>query len=150
MLVISRAVVFARDRDRYIDGLTAYREGEFDRWIETFATDATQATDLATSYLDEVAQLIERWRAMLRAASNPRADAAAWAIIDLLPAHPVITAAIAGAVTGRARAAVHSALDQLAVADVLTPVAGGERNRSWEATGLLDLIAELGAGELPR
>jgi Fic family protein len=82
------SVVFARGRDRSIDGLTAYREGEVDRWIETFATAAIQATDLAASYLDEVAQRTERWRDMLRVASDPRADAAAWAIIDLLPAHP--------------------------------------------------------------
>ena len=143
------SVVFARDRDRYIGGLTAYRDGEVDRWIETFATAAIQATDLATSYLDEVAQLTERWRAMLRAASNPRADAAAWTIIDLLPAHPVITAAIAGAVTGRAKASIHNALEQLANAGVLAPVAGGRRNRSWEATGLLDLIADLESGERP-
>ena len=106
------SVVFARDRDRYIDGLSAYRNGEVDRWIETFATAAIQATDLATSYLDEVAQLTERWREMLRAASDPRADAAAWAIIE--------------------------------------PVAGGQRNRSWEADGLLELIADLEAGQLPR
>jgi hypothetical protein len=62
---------------------------------------------------------------MLRAASDPRADAAAWAIIDLLPARPVITAAIAGAVTGRAKAAVHNALAQLADAGVLEAIAGG-------------------------
>ena len=86
---------------------------------------------------------------MLRAASDPRADAAAWAIIDLLPAHPVITAAIAGAVTGRAKAAIHNALDQLAEAGVLEPVAGGRRNRSWEAAGLLELIADLETGVLP-
>ncbi len=68
----------------------------------------------------------------------------------MLPAHSVITAASAGAVTGRAKAAVHDALDQLATADVLAPVAGGKRNRSREASGLLDLIAELEADEPPR
>lgn len=73
----------------------------------------------------EVAKLTERWRDMLRATSDPRAHAAAWTIIDLLPAHPVITAAIAGAVTGRAKAAVHNVLDQLVDAGVLEPVAGG-------------------------
>ena len=87
---------------------------------------------------------------MLRAASNPRADAAAWTIIDLLPAHPVITAAIAGAVTGRAQVAIHNALEQLADAGALVQIAGGRRNRSWEATGLLDHVADLEAGELPR
>lgn len=144
------SVVFARDRDRYIDGLTAYRVGDVDGWIEAFATAAIRASDLASAYLHAVAELASRWRAMLRASSAPRADAAAWAIIDVLPAHPVITSAVASAVTGRAKAAVHKALDQLAEAAILAPVTGGKRNRSWEAAGLLDLIADLEAGELPR
>lgn len=143
------SVVFAHDRDRYIAGLTAYRDGDIDGWVEMFATAAIRASDLAASYLDAVAQRTEQWREMLRMSHAPRADAAAWAIIDVLPAHPVITAAIAGAVTGRAKAAVHNALDQLADAGVLAPVSGGRRNRSWEATGLLDLIANLEAGEPP-
>lgn len=144
------SVVFARDHDRYIDGLTAYREGDVDHWLETFATAAIRASDLATGYLHAVAELTERWRAMLRASSDPRADAAAWALIEVLPAHPVITAAIAGAATGRAKAAVHNGLAQLAEAGVLVPVAGGQRNRSWEAAGLLPLIADLEDGEMPR
>jgi len=143
------SVVFARDRARYIDGLTAYRDGDVDGWVEAFAIATIRGADLASAYLDEVAGLTERWRSMLRETSNPRADAAAWAIIEVLPAHPVITSAIAGAVTGRAKAAVHHALGHLADAGVLTPVAGGQRNRSWEATGLLDLVADLEAGELP-
>jgi hypothetical protein len=101
------------------------------------------------AYLDEVAQLTERWRAMLRAASDPRVDAAAWAIIDMLPARPVVTSAIAGAATGRAKASIDDALEQLADAGVLVPIAGGGRNRSWEVAGLLDRIADLEAGELP-
>ena len=60
------------------------------------------------------------------------------------------TAAVAPAATGRAKAAVHAALDQLSDAGVLVPLSGGQRNRSWEARGLLDLIADLEAGELRR
>lgn len=144
------SVLFARERDAYIDGLTAYRDGAIDSWIERFATAARQAADLAHAYLREVETLRDRWRSMLANAADPRSDAAAWAIIDTLPAHPVITAAVAKAATGRARAAIHAALDQLAEAGVLLPLTGGRRNRSWEAVGLLDLIADLEAGDTPR
>ncbi len=144
------SVLFARDREGYIDGLTAYRDGDIDSWIERFATAARRSADLAHAYLREVDTLRDRWRSMLAEAADPRSDAAAWAIIDTLPAHPVITAAVAKAATGRARASIHAALDQLAEAGVLLPLTGGRRNRSWEAVGLLDLIADLEAGETPR
>jgi Fic family protein len=144
------SVEFARERDRYISGLTDYRNGELDAWVEGFAAATARAADLAAAYLDEVAELKQHWRERLSAGANPRADAAAWAVIEVLPAHPVLTAAVARAATGRAKAAVHAALDQLAAAGVLLPLSGGRRNRSWEAGGLLDLIADLEAGERPR
>jgi Fic family protein len=143
-------VLFARDRDSYIDGLTAYRDGDIDGWIERFATAARRAADLADDYLRAVDGLRQRWRTMLANTANPRSDAAAWAVIDVLPAHPVVTAAVAKAATGRAKAAIHAAIDQLADAGVLLPLTGGRRNRSWEVVGLLDLIADLEAGDVPR
>lgn len=144
------SVVFARDRKAYIDGLTAYRDGSVDTWIEVFATAARRAADLANAYLGAVSALQQRWRTMLASGPDPRSDAAAWAVLDTLPAHPVITSAVAGAATGRAKAAVHNALEQLETAGVLLPLTGGRRNRSWEAVGLLDLIADLEAGAPPR
>jgi hypothetical protein len=78
---------------------------------------------------------------------SPRADAAAWALIDVLPAHPVITGPVAAAATGRAKAAVYQALTELEAAGVIEPLAASKRNRSWEAAGLLDLIASLEAGQ---
>ena len=144
------SVEFARERDRYIAGLTAYRHGEVDAWVEGFAAATARAADLAATYLDEVAALQQHWRAQLSSGSNPRADAAAWAIIEVLPAHPVLTAAVIRAATGRAKAAVHAALGQLADAGVLLELSGGRRNRTWEARGLLDLIADFEAGERRR
>ena len=61
----------------------------------------------------------------------------------------MISAAVATAVTGRAKSRVHEAIDQLVTAGILLPLSDGKRNRWWEAMGLLDLIARLEAGELP-
>jgi hypothetical protein len=44
---------------------------------------------------------------------------------------------------------VNTAVDMLARAGVLHPLSAARRNRSWEADGLLDLVARLEAGELP-
>jgi Fic family protein len=141
------SVLFARDRERYVAGLTAYRHGEVEAWVEQFATAAARAATLARSYVRATGALQGRWRTQLSEHAAPRADAAAWSIIDVLPAHPVITGPVAGAATGRAKAAIYAALEQLEDAGVLHALSGGRRNRSWEAVGLLDLVAQLEEGE---
>ena len=62
----------------------------------------------------------------------------------------MISAPVATAVTGRAKSRVYEAIEQLLGAGVLVPLSEGKRNRWWEASGLLDLIARLEAGDLPR
>jgi Fic family protein len=143
------SVVMARARERYITGLTSFRREEIGAWIEYFAGAAASAAHLARDYLRAVAALITRWRAQLTAAGAPRLDSAAWALIDVLPAHPVISAPVAAAATNRSKAPIYQALKELETAGVLVPLTGHRRNRSWEASGLLELIAGLEAGELP-
>lgn len=146
------SVVFAGAKQRYIVGLTRFR---FDAdgvtaWIEQFATATLRSAQLARAYVSAVGALQAKWRDQVRiSAGTLRADAAAWAIIDLLPAHPLISAPVATAVTERAKSRVYEAIEQLLAAGVLLPLTQGKRNRWWEATGLLDLIARLEAGELP-
>ena len=144
------SVVFAGARDRYIAGLTRYREDGVADWLEHFAAATVRAARLARAYVDAVRTLQERWRDQLRSTERaPRADAAAWAIIDLLPAHPMISAPVAGALTERAKSRVYEAIEQLVGAGVLLPLSAGRRNRWWEAAELLDLIGRLEAGQSP-
>jgi Fic family protein len=146
------SVVFAGAKQRYIVGLTRFR---FDAdgvtaWIEQFAAATLRAAQLARAYVSAVGALQAKWREQVRISAGAlRADAATWAIIDLLPAHPLISAPVATAVTERAKSRVYEAIEQLVAAGVLLPLTQGKRNRWWEATGLLDLVARLEAGELP-
>ena len=142
------SVVFARDKDRYIRGLVAFRENGLDAWLEIFGTAATEAAELAASYIERVQDLQDRWREQLRAGKPPRADAAAWPIIDALPATPYVTVAVAVAITGRTRPAVNDAFEQLEKAGVLVPLSQAARNRAWEPSGLMDLIVGLESGRL--
>ena len=71
-----------------------------------------------------------------------RSDSATWLIIDVLPAHPIISVPVAAEATGRSRPVVGQAVDQLVDAGVLVPLTSGKRNRQWEAVGLLELAAE--------
>ena len=143
------SVVLSTARDRYIAGLTNFRADRVAEWIEHFASAATRAARLASVYLRAVTQLCEEWRSKLSAASAPRAGAAAWAVIDILPAHPMITAPVAAAATGRSKAPIYQALKELEGAGVLLPLSSSKRNQAWEAAGLLDLLAGLEAGDLP-
>ena len=144
------SVVLAAARDRYIAGLTTFRFGHAAEWIGYFADAAEGAGRLATAYVGAVQVLTARWRAQLAALPGaPRADAAAWRVIDVLPAHPVITAPVAAAAIQRSRSQVYQALELLRMAGVLLPLSNSRRNQSWEAAGLLDLLSSLDAGELP-
>jgi Fic family protein len=143
------SVVLSMARDRYIKGLMGFRDDQVVAWIDQFAGAATRAAHLATAYLAAVQALTVQWRAQLTQHGAPRADAAAWAIIDILPAHPIITAPVAAAATRRAKAAIYQALEELETAGVLLPLSQSRRNQSWEATGLLELLAGLEAGRFP-
>lgn len=144
------SVIFAGARDRYIHGLTRFRGHDVAGWVEQFATATWEATRLAATYLAAVQQLQRDWRDMLAShAGAPRRGAAAWAIIDMLPAHPIVSGPVATAATGRAKAAIYEGINQLVKAGILQPLSSSKRNRSWEAVGLLPLIAQLEAGALP-
>jgi Fic family protein len=141
------SVMLARHKETYIRGLGLFRDGDADGWLRIFADAAAAAAQLASSYLVRVTDLQERWRRTLRSTdAPPRSDAAAWAIIDALPAHPIITIKTAIAATSRTRPAVVHAIDQLSAAGILLPMTESERNRSWEAADLLELIVDLEGG----
>lgn len=144
------SVVFAGARDRYVAGLTRFRGDGVAEWIEQFAGATARAARLARDHVGAVRALQERWREQLGASKGaPRAGASAWAIIDVLPAHPMISAPVAVAVTGRSRARIYEAIEQLVAADVLVPLTEGKRNRWWEAAGFLELVGRMEGGTLP-
>ncbi len=141
------SVALARNKAAYIEGLTAYRSGDLAAWLETFSVAAAQGAALAQRYLTAASALQATWRARLAGSPRaPRADAAAWAVVDALVGHPVISLPVAVALTGRVKSAVNAAIGQLVDAGVLIPLSAGARNRSWEAAGLLDLLASFDAG----
>lgn len=138
------SVVLAAAKDRYIDGLTGFRGEGVEPWIEYFSGVVARAAHLAVGYLDAVRTLTVEWRSQLAALPDaPRAGATAWSAIDMLPAHPMITVPVAAAATGRTESSVHQAMEQLEAAGVLRPLSTSKRYQSWEAVGLLELIASM-------
>lgn len=143
------SVVLATARERYVAGLTAFRADGVEAWIEQFADATSRATWLADAYLKALRRLSGQWRnALEQSPGAPRSDAAAWAILEILPAHPIITASVATAETGRSAMSVYQGIDLLVAAGVLTPLSASRSYRSWEVRGLLDLIDGLEAGDV--
>jgi Fic family protein len=141
------SVVFAGARERYIDGLTRFRGDDVADWCEYFAAATMRAARLASDYVAAVRRLQQRWRERLQSSDvPPRADATAWRIIELLPAHPLLSAPAATAAIGRSKGRVYEGIELLVAAGVLIPVSQGHRNRWWEADGLFELIEGLEAG----
>jgi Fic family protein len=140
------SVVLAHDKERYINGLTLFRDDRLTEWIEIFASASVRAAMLAERYVDTVDKLQRLWRGLLRAHSNPRSDAAAWDLIKVLAAHPVITVAVAAVATNRTRPAVVNGLEELEAAGVLVKLNASPGRRAWEVIGVLDLIEELDSG----
>ena len=144
------SVILAKSKDRYISGLSNFRKpGGEGEWAKHFAAATTSAANLARRYLVEIQGLVKEWEQKLRSGPNPREDSYAWKIIQVLPGRPVITGPRAEELTGGSRPSVNDAIEKLVKAGVLIPVSQGKKNRSWEAVGLLDLLARLEAGELP-
>ncbi|MCK9248284.1 MAG: hypothetical protein M0P31_04820 [Solirubrobacteraceae bacterium] len=110
------------------------------------AAATAEAATLAAHYTIRVGRLRDAWRERLREHANPRADAVAWSLIAVLPAHPIITVPVGVAATQRTRPAVANAIEQMEAAGILTRLSASARNRAWEADGLLDLIVGLDAG----
>ena len=135
------SIVLAADKQRYVEGLVAFRLGEENAWLQIFAEATARAAELAAAYLVRVQELQQTWRDQL-APRGLRSDSATWLIIDVLPAHPIISVPVAAEATGRSRPVVGQAVDQLVDAGVLVPLTSGKRNRQWEAVGLLELAAE--------
>ena len=112
-------------------------------WIELAAQAARVACEEAQAYEARVDALVAEWRERVTAkVKRPRADAALWVLLDLLPAAPLITASTAVELTGRSERAIDGAVAQLVEAGVLKQVGGRVRYRLYEADGVFDLVTD--------
>jgi len=62
------------------------------------------------------------------------------ALIEALPARPLLTLSTAQAITGLSDEVCRGALNRLKQTGVLRETTAGRRNRVWESIGLFDLL----------
>jgi Fic family protein len=138
------SVAIARDRGGYLSGLTLFRLGDVDPWVEWFADVVAGAAEASIALLRDVEALEARWDARL---ARVRVDATARRVVPLLPSHPVLAAPTVAEALDISERAARSALTTLGDAGIVRAYEPAQRGRGrprrwWVAHELLDLVTE--------
>jgi Fic family protein len=133
------SLVLGADKDSYISGLEAFREGRLDEWIGYFAGAVELAAARAIDFSEAVGDLQTDWRNRL---GPMRSDSAVLPIIEILPRYPVLTTPIVEKEIGRSRPATIAALARLESIGALTRHRNHKKGDSWEAKELFELLAD--------
>lgn len=131
------SLVLGGEDDRYVGGLTAFRDGDAGQWLAFFAQTVFRAARAGEGLADGIRTLQDHWHEQ---AHRPRRGSAAATLITRLPEEPVVDLASARRLTGTSTQAALRAIDRLAAADVLRECSGRRRGRVWEAVGLFALL----------
>ena len=137
------SVVIAHDPGGYLAGLTLFRLGQTDAWVEWMAGALEHASEAADAVLARSEVLVADWRQRLR---GVHADAAAHRVIDLLVEQPVLSAAVVADRLGISARSGQTALATLAEHGIVEPsrpepVGPGRPTRYWAARELIALVA---------
>lgn len=155
--VLPVSLVLATLRDRYVDGLTAFRHGADPAapggvagtrdWLAVFLEATEVAAGESARLVGHIAALKERWtervavhRAESGVRAKPRADSATARLLALLPEAPVLTAATVRRILGVSPPSALAALDELRAAEVLDSRRIERGTTAYVATEVLDLV----------
>jgi Fic family protein len=140
------SVLIARDPGGYLAGLTLYRLGRLDAWVEWLAQALVRSSEAAAELMARSETLLEAWRLRLE---RVRADAAARRILEVLAERPVLSAAV---VAERLEVSVRAGQAALAVlaehgivqryrSDDAGASGPGRPTQYWVASELIALVA---------
>ncbi|OFK68905.1 Fic family protein [Corynebacterium sp. HMSC074A09] len=141
--VLPVSMVLATLGDRYVDGLTKFREGDVLAWISFFVEAAQVATTKAAELADSVAALEAEWMDKVNhhrtAQGSKRAlksNSTEFQLLKKLPAMPLVTVSIVKSELGiSSTSTARDALDSLTEAGIL-------RKKVIGAGGLLGYFAD--------
>lgn len=124
------------DTDAYFRALTAYRDGEVDPVVSTFAAATFSAVANGRRLNGDIADVFALWEHNLTA----RSDSAAWRALPYLLRQPAVTIKAIEEATGVSNPAASRAVERLEADGILVPARPGRRNRVWLATDVLDAL----------
>jgi Fic family protein len=131
------SLALAGEADRYVKGLTSFRNGNEEDWYAVFADAVIRAATRAHKFTTDVGKLQDAW---LKRAGSPRAGSGPRRLITLLPSQPVIDVAVASRLLGGSGEQARVTIGRLEEAGVLRLINDQKRNRTWETVGLFDLL----------
>ncbi len=137
------SVLIARDPGGYLAGLTLYRLGQLDTWVEWMAAALERSSDAAATLMTRTDALLAEWRRRL---AGVRADAAVHRLLDVLAERPVLSAAVVADRLGVSPRSGQTALATLAehrIVERYRPeaVGPGRPAQYWVAGELVALVA---------
>jgi Fic family protein len=133
------SVVLATNRNRYVEGLTAYRQGHLNAWLLFFARSLSDAAATSRRLGLRLSELEASWTETVR----PRKGSGAEKLIGVLAGNPVLSVKVARDAIGGTFQSVNTAVDRLESAGILRSVRGDwRRNRLWECPEILTLLDE--------
>jgi Fic family protein len=125
------------DRDAYIAALDAYRDGDLEPIVTSFALAGLRAVHHGQLMRARIAAVRDQWQQRVRA----RRDSAVWRLADALLAHPVVDAATAARQLGISETNVHRHLRVLVDSGVLVPTNHHKARRVlWRAPDVLAVM----------
>jgi Fic family protein len=131
------SLALAGEADRYVAGLTSWRNGDEEDWYMVFVDAVHRAATGARAFAGDVVDLQSHWAEQ---AGNPRRNSGPLRLIELLPSQPIINVKTAAQLLGGTDERARQAVLRLERAGVLRQTAVGRRNRAWECVGLFDLL----------
>jgi Fic family protein len=131
------SLALAGEADRYVAGLTSWRNGSEEDWYTVFIDAVYRAASGARQFAGRVVELQRQW---IQAAGNPRRGSGPLRMIEVLPSHPITNVKTAARLLGGSEERARLAILRLEQAGVIRQTAVGRRNRAWECAGLFDLL----------
>jgi Fic family protein len=136
------SVFIARDPGGYLAGLTRFRLGELDPWVDWLAADLVSSSEATQGLLERTEQLLVEWGGRI---DDLRADATARRVLSILVEHPVVSSDLVAARVEVSERAARAALTMLADRGILEPydrppARPGRPRRFWIAADIITLV----------
>jgi Fic family protein len=136
------SLFIARDPGGYLAGLTLFRLGELDPWVDWLATELRYSSEAAQGLIERSRQLLVAWGSRI---GDLRADATARRVLSILIEHPVVSSDLVAARVEVSERAARAALTKLADRGILEPYGGtpagpGRPRRFWVAPDIITLV----------